>query len=298
MIIVKLWGGMCNQMFQYAFGYALAKKHQDMLCFDVDFYDNQPSYVGKRNLIGQHQYPLIENIPTKKRPFLVRFIENKYLSHIIRYNFGCNFKVGKLNIIIERLHKHYEKIPYKKDVDNFYDGYWQSADYFKGFEDEIRKLFTPTKEIDLEVKEWRRKVNSNCCVAVHIRRGDYLNAINKGIKNTVDDNGYYLQAIEIMQQKFKHPTFCFFSDDIEWCKNTFGSMLPTAVFVNRKDKNSALFDLFAIAQCEHGIMSQSTFSWWGNWLRKHNHDSIVIYPEGDYSEKFITADNWIELEIK
>ena len=45
MIIVKLWGGLCNQMFQYAFGYALSKEKGDKLFFDVDFFLNQPKYV-------------------------------------------------------------------------------------------------------------------------------------------------------------------------------------------------------------------------------------------------------------
>ena len=51
MIIVKLWGGLCNQMFQYAFGYALSKEKGDKLFFDVDFFLNQPKYVTRRHII-------------------------------------------------------------------------------------------------------------------------------------------------------------------------------------------------------------------------------------------------------
>lgn len=296
MIIVKLWGGMCNQMFQYAFGYVQAKKYHDELKFDVDFYEHQPSFVGKRNVIGSDQFPAIVNIKTANRSFLIRVIENKYISHLIRYNIGCNLMIGKQNIVVERLHKHYTSVPYRNGVTNYYDGYWQSAEYFKGYEDDIRKVFRPNKEIEIEVKEWRKNINSQCCVAIHIRRGDYLNAINKTKKNTVDSNAYYLHAINLMKSKLESPIFCFFSDDIEWCRQTFGSM-QDAVFVDRKGPNSALFDLFAIAHCEHGIMSQSTFSWWGNWLREPNKKSVVIYPEGNYSEKFITDKNWIELKL-
>lgn len=297
MITVKLWGGMCNQMFQYAFGYVLAKKNNDKLRFDVDFYDNQPSHVGKRKLINQEQFPALDNLSIVNRPFIIRLFEHKYVNHLIRYNFGCNIRIGKHNIVIERLHKHYSLVPYKKGIDNFYDGYWQSAEYFKDEEDEIRRLFTPSDEILNQIKHWRKNINSDCCIAVHIRRGDYLNSINKGKKNTIDNNSYYLQAIDIMQKKFDNPIFCFFSDDINWCRETFGDMLPTAVFVNNNCSDPALFDIYAIANCDHGIMSASTFSWWGNWLRNPNKQSVVIYPESNYAEKLISNNDWIQLSL-
>lgn len=297
MIIVKLWGGMCNQMFEYAFGYVLARKHADKLCFDVDFYCNQPSYVGKRNLISKRQFPAIGDICTMGRTFPIQLFENKYINHIIRYNWGGDIRIGKLNIFIERLHRHYSPVPYHKNLNNYYDGYWQSPEYFKGYEAEIRRLFTPSNEIMHQVHEWRKSIDSHCCVAVHIRRGDYLNAINKGKKNTTDNNSYYLKAINIMQQKLKNPVFCFFSDDITWCHETFSAILPNSVFVTSKSSDAALFDLFAIAECDHGIMSPSTFSWWGNWLRDASKSSIVIYPEGNYADKFITNNNWIQLDL-
>ena len=297
MITVKLWGGMCNQMFQYAFGYALAKKNKDNLRFDIAFYDHQPKHVGQRKVIGKEQFPYIKNTQTVDRSWIIRFFENKYISHLIRYSFGCNICLGKFNMVMERLHKHYSSVPYVDGIDNYYDGYWQSAEYFKEFEAEIRNLFTPIDIIKIEVDKWRRNIKSDCCVAVHIRRGDYLNSINIGKKNTIDNNSYYLQAIDVMQTKLSHPIFCFFSDDLEWCRETFSSILPDAVFVNTEVNDSALFDLFAIAECDHGIMSPSTFSWWGNWLRNPSKQGIVIYPEGNYSDRFISNPAWIQLKV-
>lgn len=297
MIIIKLWGGMCNQMFQYAFGYALAKKYKEDLRFDVRFYDRQPKHVGHRSLIRKDQFPNIGRIEVVKRPFVIRLFENKYISHLIRYNFGCNFPLGRINIFIEQLHRYYTKVPYKKGLDNFYDGYWQSADYFKEYEEEIRKIFSPAPQIKEEISEWRNNIKSANCVAVHIRRGDYLKSINKGKKNTIDDNTYYFNAIELMREKLHCPVFCFFSDDMAWCRQTFGPNIPNAIFVERTGKQAALFDLFAIAECDHGIMSPSTFSWWGNWLRNPSKQGIVIYPEGNYADNFITNKEWINLMV-
>lgn len=297
MITVKLWGGMCNQMFQYAFGYALSKEKNDNLVFDVDFYSNQPKHVGKRKIISMEQFPLIGELETAKRSLIIQFLENKYISHLIRYNTGCDFQLGNLHILVERLHRHYSFVPYNESTNNYYDGYWQSANYFKYYEQDIRKIFTPSNIILDAVKDWRKSIINSSTVAVHIRRGDYLNPINIGKKNTVENNTYYLDAFKIMQKNLVNPTFCFFSDDLDWCRKTFGTILPNAEFVSNDTDQPDLFDLFAIAECDHGIMSPSTFSWWGNWLRNPESNSIVIYPEGDYADKFITNENWIQLSI-
>lgn len=298
MIIVKLWGGMCNQMFQYAFGYALAKKYNDELCFDIEFYENQPGHVSKRKVISQKEFPKLSWLKFSSRPSVVKPFENKYISHIIRYNWGCNFRLPGLHFIMEKLHKYYDGISYIQQVPNYYDGYWQSAKYFQEYEEEIRREFSPTEKVLEVVGKWRTSIPSDNCVAVHVRRGDYLNKINKrGLKSgdVIGDVQYYLRAIDYINSKIENAGFCFFSDDIEWCRNTFGSVVNKAVFVENKGKNAAIIDLFSIASCEHGIMSPSTFSWWGNWLRAKKQNSIVIVPKGDYSCKEFFDDNWIKL---
>lgn len=299
MIIVKLWGGMCNQMFQYAFGYALAKEHRDELCFDVDFYKNQPGHVAKRKVISQNEFPGLSMLNFSPRPSVIKFFENKYISHIIRYNFGCNFRLPGIHFMMERLRKFYDNIPYRQDVSiNFYDGYWQSAKYIQKYEEEIRQEFTPSKEVQEAINKWRKSVASDNCVAVHVRRGDYLNKINnKSFKdnNVIGNVQYYLRAIDYVISKIENAVFCFFSDDIEWCRKTFESVVDKAVFVENKGKNAAILDLFSIASCEHGIMSPSTFSWWGNWLRIRKRNSIVVVPNGNYASKDFFDENWVKM---
>ena len=296
MITVKLWGGMCNQMFQYAFGYALAKKHGDKLCFDVDFYENQPGHVGKRGVMGKELFPALKDMEFVKRSILIKLIENKYFLHLVRYRNGLRLRLPWLHAVVEKLHKHYEPVPYIKGVNNYYDGYWQTDAYFKEYKDEIRAIFTPSQDILDKVRQWRNSIQNPCCVAVHIRRGDYLQKVNQGKINTTDDNLYYLAAFKKAKGLLNNPMFCFFSDDIEWCKQTYGGLLKDVEFVENKSKDGALLDLFSIAECEHGIMSPSTFSYWGNWLRNPKKHGVVIYPEGDYYDDFITNKEWIEIK--
>lgn len=289
---------MCNQMFQYAFGYALARKNKETLCFDVDFYANQPGHVGKRGVVGEEQFPYLSSLKTASRPTSVKPFENKYVSHLIRYNSGCVITLPGVRFMMEKLHLYYENVPYKAGKNNYYDGYWQTARYFSDYAEDIRHEFTPNDEVRSKVETWRKSISAKDCVAVHIRRGDYLNKINQGTLhegNVIGDVDYYLRAISYMKDQLKEPTFCFFSDDIQWCKDTFADKVDNVIFVENSGKGAAMLDLFSIAQCEHGIMSPSTFSWWGNWLRDPAKDSIVIGPKGDHSNEYFIDGSWIKM---
>lgn len=285
-------------MFQYAFGYALAKKHNDKLCFDIDFYENQPGHVGKRKVISQNEFPNLSLLNVTARPTIVKPLENRYISHLIRYSVGCCLHLPGIHFMMEKLHKYYRNMSYHHGASNYYDGYWQTARYFQMYEDEIRKEFTPSAEVLKTVGKWRNGIESDNCVAVHIRRGDYLNKINKRSLKSDDVIGntqYYLKAIDYINSKIENAVYCFFSDDIDWCRKAFGTIANKAVFVENKGKYAALIDLYSIASCEHGIMSPSTFSWWGNWLRKNKQNSIVVAPKGNYSCDEFFDDNWVKM---
>lgn len=290
MILIKLWGGMCNQMFQLAFGYALSKNHNDSLFIDNEFFKNQPSYVGYRKPLSIDNFPnlyFLKNV--KKRSHLIKIFELRYLCSLLRHSFGFSLSLGNTFIFIEKLRTFYEKIPYKHNKTNYYDGYWAGVSYFESYRNDLLTLFQPNELILNRVIAWRRSIKSQSCVAIHIRRGDYLNNRNsKGLTSTE----YYLKAIEIMKTHVNSPIFCFFSDDIEWCKNTF-SYLNNSIFIKNHEENSDIIDLFSISLCDHGIMSNSTFSWWGNWLRRSNKDSVVICPSISVSNNYYIPKEWI-----
>lgn len=298
MIIIKLWGGMCNQMFQYAFGYALSKKVSDDIAFETMFFDNQPSFVGKRNIISTEDFNLSKLI-FSKRPSAANIFETKYINRLLRYTTGYSHSItSNFKMILEKHLHYYKEIPYSKGIVNYYDGYWQSGNYFREYRNEILLEFTPSDQIIDSVNKWKKEINSTETVAVHIRRGDYQNRVNKinsafyKIKN---DISYYLRSMDYMMNVLDNPKFCFFSDDINWCKDIFGDKYMNIVFVENKGKDAALLDLFSISKCEHGIMSPSSFSWWGNWLRNDETESIVICPQGIIGNEAFVDDKWIRL---
>lgn len=292
MIIVKLWGGMCNQMFQYAFGYALARKHNDDLAFDVDFYKNQPGHVGKRKVISIKDFSLT-NLHFIERPIIARYIENKYINHLIRYSKGCDFTFKDTRYVVEPLHHFYPEIPYTKKKRNYYDGYWQSWKYFDEYADLIRKELQPSSLVGAKVEAWKAALPQQETVSVHIRRGDYLNKKNQG-KDTYLYNSteYYHRAVNEIKKRVSNPYFCFFSDDIEWCKREFSYIAAESEFVINSGNAAAVVDLFSIAACKHGILSPSSFSWWGNWLKKSNKESIIIAPKQKDINPYLNPKNW------
>ena len=153
----------------------------------------------------------------------------------------------------------YQNIPYSQDL--ILEGYFQSSKYLD--REYILKLY----EIDNQTESY---INSKSIlpllkksVSIHIRRGDYIGRSNHPTQS-ID---YYNKAME----NFPNSNFIIFSDDIEWCKENFKGDKFT--FIHEDD----YIELYLMSMCQHNIIANSTFSWWGAWLNK-NKNQIVIAP--------------------
>jgi hypothetical protein len=155
-------------------------------------------------------------------------------------------------------HKYIEKdfsyspIPFKENL--CISGYFQSEKYFAHRRKEIIETFGisgPTKY---------------GLVSIHIRRGDYLKLQTK---HPVLPLAYYKEAIS----QFPNHKFLVFSDDVQWCKKIFhGRQFQFS------EKRTPKEDMALMAMCEHNIIANSSFSWWGAWLNQ-NPDKKVVVPE-------------------
>lgn len=157
-----------------------------------------------------------------------------------------------------------------------YLGYWQTEEYFKHIRPLILKTFrfNPEKLSKLSTACYH-KIQEECSVSVHIRRGDYLFENNKQRFYGICDLNYYKRAILLMQEKVHYSRFYVFSDDIEWAKENI--QISNAVFIDWNVGKDAWQDMFLMSQCKHNIIANSTFSWWGAWLNT-NPDKLVISP--------------------
>lgn len=130
-------------------------------------------------------------------------------------------------------------------------------------------------------------------VSLHVRRGDYLQVASLNL--TLD---YYSEAISIFLEKFPYFKLLVFSDDIDWCKEY---IVGDNVFYS--ENNSNYVDMCMMTLCDHNIIANSTFSWWGAYLNQ-NFDKIVVCPknyigEADPDAQFINnnyfPNDWISL---
>jgi len=177
---------------------------------------------------------------------------------------------------------NYKPIPYFGSQSVTLVGFFQSEKWFENAKEEVKKAF-PLKDYP-EYRDY---------VSIHVRRGDYVTNSNSFPPIGRD---YVLTAISNLPWDGKP---YFFSDDIEWCKQTFKDF-PLAKFESELNEFDALSHM---ASCSHHIIANSTFSWWGAWLG-HNPDRIVVSPSSKkwFGKGFTGSEpvdlipsNWIQI---
>lgn len=157
-------------------------------------------------------------------------------------------------------------------------GYFQTEKYFSHIRDEILNDFTIKQKFEKPMKEY---------IALHVRRGDYINQPQFHPVCPVD---YYYNALD----KMPSLPVVVMSDDIEWCEQ----FIPGSMYLKN---TSNIHDLYVMSQANHNIIANSSFSWWGAWLNQ-NPDRIVVAPEQwfgsayeHYNMEDIRPEDWIRL---
>jgi len=268
MNVIKMCGGIGNQLFQYAFGKALQNQGK-LVCYDVSWY-NHPG--------AMH--------PQFSRPFrLDKFqVNSLFVSPFLKENsIVCETKVG------------YNLGLFDLKNDNNFNGYWQYYDYCELVLPELRK------EYQLKTREYTDKFlkyadliwkSESVSVSVHVRRGDYL--LGRKMAYCDLSVNYYFDAMKLI----KGDLFIF-SDDLPWCRKIFNQ-----AYFTRKVTFVDIDDYFAIElmkYCKYNIITNSTFSWWAALLND-DPGKVVICPKhylGDtpeYSEQYRYPKEWIKID--
>ena len=275
MKIVKINGGLGNQMFQYAFAKSLESETGDEVYLDKSAYD--------KNLI--HTGFELERI------FFSGF-KNANASDIKRL---CVSPEGLLNrmrrkYFTKKSHFIDRKFNYQPEVfklkgDRYFEGYWQSEKYFLSIEKKMREDFQFRLPLSKVNEELFQKIPGPIS-SIHIRRGDYLAHDNLNIVST----DYYMRAIKRMME-YGIITFLVFSDDIEYCKKIFDHLKDTFVFVNWNIGENTWQDMAMMSYCDSNIITNSSFSWWGAWLNNRT-GKHVIAPKPWNRRELIDSDKY------
>ena len=263
MLEVKLCGGLGNQMFQYAFCLYL-RSAQNKVRLNISDYRVHRHHQGFEL---ERVFGIKEDYNREKSDWgintniwHIRLIQKLFRIEIVSRS-ECHEVIAVTNV------------PYKKICQNlFMVGYWQDYLYIEPIERELRRRFQ-FPSLTGKNEEFYCKMKERETVAIHVRRGDYLKIGGMG---SICNYEYYKKAIRYMMEKIEQPTFIFFSDDPEWCKEKFKNL--EAWFVDWNKGENSYKDMQLMSLCKHNIIANSTFSWWGAWLNSSD-EKLVVAPE-------------------
>ncbi|WP_158303673.1 alpha-1,2-fucosyltransferase [Methanosphaerula palustris] len=183
--------------------------------------------------------------------------------------------------------------------DNVYlDGYWQTEKYFKDIEEILRREVTLKDEPDSINLEMAERIQACHSVSLHVRRGDYVSNPTTQQFHGCCSIDYYNRAISLIEEKVDDPSFFIFSDDLPWAKENL-DIPGEKTFVAHNGPEKEYCDLWLMSLCQHHIIANSSFSWWGAWLGQDAEKMVIAPRRWALSESFDTSDiipdSWITI---
>lgn len=264
MIIVKIWGGLGNQLFQYSFGKYLAARLGAEVKYDIQVTNTLNSFTQRDLAISFFNVEMPLATPTEVNQ--KKYFSNIHLARLERKMAQHFPALLKTHIVEPNEPSAFDEMQVRDNC--YYEGYWQAFKYVQPVDDVIRRHCTLAQPSGQPVADMLAQITASNSVSIHVRRGDYLN--HKYLPAC--SMSYYQQAMSVFTKAVSNTKFFIFTDDIAWCRENFtGSQY---VFVTG---NQHFEDMYLMSSCRHNIIANSTFSWWGAWLNS-NPEKMVVAP--------------------
>lgn len=289
MIAVRLQGRLGNQMFQYAFILVASKK------LNTDFYIDQ--YI-ERSALDKY-FNNISGLVHKAawRVFGITGYKNLFSFYLRRQYYNLLVAFNKLAISNYSEKETAQSFIFQNNA--LYLGFFQSANFFMGNEDLIRKKFSLKPYLISNFNDkYQHLAQHKLIVAVHIRQTDYMGLahLNLGGADLSLPLNYYEKAIAAFDGQNAH--FVFVSDDIPFVKQHFGHFGNKTI-----STDTEINDFQHLLNAHACIISNSTFSWWGAWLNNRA-DKVIYAPKYFLGWRVhqqmppeIYPDNWIQIDF-
>lgn len=292
MIICRMLGGLGNQMFQYAAARSLSLSRGTELRCDIADYRRQTMHQGfELARVFKGSFTLAEETQVKqllgwrRHPFLFRWAMHRALSPF-----------NRSQVVVEP-HSGYWTGWNGVPRHCYLSGYWQSERYFDAHAEAVRADFSFAAELEARNAELAGLIRGCQSVAVHVRRGDYVSNPTAQATHGTCSPGYYRRAIEHMVERVSSAQFFVFSDDMDWARSHLVSDRPMH-FINHNRGKESFNDMRLMSLCQHHIVANSSFSWWGAWLAGHS-TQLVVAPRRWFASTQNDADlvpaRWVRL---
>ncbi len=259
-IIVEMIGGLGNQMFQYAFGRALAERLGRPLLLDIEGFANYPLRRFQLPRFGAPCEVAAGSLAKRlrlQRSRLGRFLPNTF----------------KIQEIREKTHAYQEVEPILQSRPAYLSGYWQTERYFFHRRQGVLEDFTLRAAPSGVNAELLRQIQGSQAISLHVRRGDYVSNPTTTAYHGVCGVDYYGEAAKRIMQGLASPRFFVFSDDIAWAKENLRLNAPCTYIGHNGDEPWE--DLRLMSACKRFVIANSSFSWWGAWLSEEKAKRVI-----------------------
>lgn len=294
MIIIKLIGGLGNQMFQYASAYVVAQKKGTELKIDNLYYNDHSKRMHRFTYrpYALNLFNVSASIATPKEinKFVLPRIFNKYIYHFLRLFHKDN------NVFSDSELNSYDKLISLSTNEAYLQGFFQKYEYIKNNIADLRREFTFKEPLPMSYNSIINQIEeAETSICVSFRRGDY---VGHPVLDIVNLN-WYSQALKL----FNHGHLFVFSDDIKWCKENFRPNNRFKVtFVDQQYTGPmGGYYMQLMMLCKHFIIPNSTYPYWAALLSTRSKDKIVVAPKIWYqgqektNKNPILPDEWITI---
>lgn len=312
MIISSICGGLGNQLFRYAYTRKVLHDRGDSERLLLKFIGKRTSNHSGGDELGNFNVVEYETI-TKNTVLTYGSVMQIFIYHL----YGFDRKIISMFLNEERAEKRKNwwykfmrkkglvfcdhtqndaiiETPKTKNV--IISGNFENKFFFDDIKDLLRKELSPKHPLMEKNKQLYDIIVGGNSVCVHFRRGDYVDDERYRRTHYLCDENYMFKAIEKIKSKVENPVFVFFSNDIEWVKDHIHIDSP-CYFESGSDPVWETFRL--MSSCKHFIISNSTLSWWSQYL-SNNPEKIVISPNIWYRSKirsYLISDEFDTIEV-
>ena len=264
MVIIKLFGGLGNQMFQYGLYTRLKSQNREVL-LDSQFIDDDDHNYHKSSIF--RSFDISKNTD-------INFRDAKTSGDIgLLKKTLEKFQNDEISYYIQPIDWGFDENILK--MDNVYaDGYWQSERYFRDCEEQVRNALRFRIDLVGDNKEICKRIEeAQYPVSIHVREGDYNDPVNQRVFGKICTDDYYNSAVRYFEERHSECSFFVFSNDIKAARKRLGNR--PAVYVDGNSEADGSIDMFLMSRCRGHIIANSSFSWWGAWINDRKDKEIV-----------------------
>jgi hypothetical protein len=268
MIVVRLSGGVGNQLFQFALGHGLAAKTGHELILDKSQFR---SGAMRRRGYPPHHKDYLKNLDLPySSATTVAGVFKEYFVRATRESSPLRWQVVRPpaapSFILEAA----------KNRNLFLAGHWQSLEYVAAYADDLRTILMTHLTISDAYADYVDLINTQEMTSVHLRFGDYVSVASNAQKYHHVNKRQLMGAIHDLEQRQSSVSLLVFSDDTDKAQAFFKAN-DDVRFVKATNADP-ISELALMASCRHHIISNSTFSWWSAYLGDSN-NSLVYCPK-------------------